>query len=71
MAGEVRERVRLTAHLSGGTRPTRGRFVAWWKRVRRVEASVRAPFGGGTVAVAADQAEPDELDIPAFLRRGN
>ena len=34
------------------------------------EASVRVPsFGGGVAAV--DQAEPDELDIPAFLRRGN
>ena len=35
-----------------------------------VEASVRVPFVGGTVA-ALDHAEPDELDIPAFLRRGN
>jgi cell division protein FtsZ len=34
------------------------------------EASVRVPFGGGAVA-AVDHAEPDELDIPAFLRRGN
>jgi cell division protein FtsZ len=34
------------------------------------EASVRAPsFGGGVAAV--DHTEPDELDIPAFLRRGN
>jgi cell division protein FtsZ len=36
-----------------------------------VEASVRVPFVGGTVAATADHAEPDELDIPAFLRRGN
>jgi cell division protein FtsZ len=35
-----------------------------------VEAAVRAPFGGGTVS-AVGHAEPDELDIPAFLRRGN
>jgi cell division protein FtsZ len=35
-----------------------------------VEASVRVPFVGGTAA-AVDHAEPDELDIPAFLRRGN
>jgi cell division protein FtsZ len=35
-----------------------------------VEASVRVPFVGSSVA-AAEHAEPDELDIPAFLRRGN
>jgi cell division protein FtsZ len=35
-----------------------------------VEAAVRVPFGGSIVA-AADHAQPDELDIPAFLRRGN
>jgi cell division protein FtsZ len=35
------------------------------------DSSVRVPgFGSGVVA-AADPAEPDELDIPAFLRRGN
>jgi cell division protein FtsZ len=35
-----------------------------------VEAAVRVPFGGSIVA-AVDHAQPDELDIPAFLRRGN
>jgi len=35
------------------------------------EPSGRAPAFGGAVAVSADHAEPDELDIPAFLRRGN
>jgi cell division protein FtsZ len=35
-----------------------------------VEAAVRVPFGGNPVA-AVNHAEPDELDIPAFLRRGN
>ncbi|MBB5339432.1 cell division protein FtsZ [Tunturiibacter gelidoferens] len=35
------------------------------------DSQVRVP-AFGTVSVApADQAEPDELDIPAFLRRGN
>jgi cell division protein FtsZ len=35
------------------------------------EASIRtAPFGGVVVA-PVDHAVPDELDIPAFLRRGN
>jgi cell division protein FtsZ len=36
-----------------------------------VESSGRAPVFGGTAAVSTDHAEPDELDIPAFLRRGN
>jgi cell division protein FtsZ len=36
-----------------------------------VEPSGRVPAFGGPVAVATDHAEPDELDIPAFLRRGN
>jgi cell division protein FtsZ len=36
-----------------------------------VEPSGRAPAFGGPVAVATDHTEPDELDIPAFLRRGN
>jgi cell division protein FtsZ len=35
-----------------------------------VDASVRMPFVGSSVA-AAEHAAPDELDIPAFLRRGN
>jgi cell division protein FtsZ len=36
-----------------------------------LETSVRLPTYGGGVAAGVDQAEPDELDIPAFLRRGN
>jgi cell division protein FtsZ len=32
---------------------------------------VRAPSFGNAMAVPADHAEPDELDIPAFLRRSN
>jgi cell division protein FtsZ len=35
------------------------------------ESSIRVPAFGGAVAVPADHVEPDELDIPAFLRRGN
>jgi cell division protein FtsZ len=33
------------------------------------DTGVRAPFGGA--AAQTDSAESDELDIPAFLRRGN
>ena len=35
------------------------------------EPVVRVPSFGGAAASAVDQAESDELDIPAFLRRGN
>jgi cell division protein FtsZ len=35
------------------------------------DSSVRVPAFGSAVVAAADPAEPDELDIPAFLRRGN
>ncbi|MEI9979186.1 MAG: cell division protein FtsZ [Edaphobacter sp.] len=37
---------------------------------RVVEASVRPSSFGGVAAAAADPGELDELDIPAFLRRG-
>jgi cell division protein FtsZ len=36
-----------------------------------LESSGRVPVYGAPVAVSADHTEPDELDIPAFLRRGN
>jgi cell division protein FtsZ len=34
------------------------------------EMGVRSPFAAATV-IQPDPSEPDELDIPAFLRRGN
>ena len=46
-------------------------FAAIGEEVSVGEASIRtAPFGGA-VAAPVDHAVPDELDIPAFLRRGN
>jgi cell division protein FtsZ len=35
------------------------------------DSSVRVPAFGSAAVASADQAESDELDIPAFLRRGN
>lgn len=35
------------------------------------EVGVRAQYGGAAAALPADANEPDELDIPAFLRRGH
>ncbi len=39
--------------------------------VSAIDTGVRTPFNGSTTSAAADAAEPDELDIPAFLRRGH
>jgi cell division protein FtsZ len=73
MEGGLLERFREPTHFSA---PARVKEVQD-EEIRSVtedifppEASVRVPFVGGTVA-AVDHAEPDELDIPAFLRRGN
>jgi cell division protein FtsZ len=41
------------------------------EEVSPAEPSVRVPLYGNTVAGPVETAEPDELDIPAFLRRGN
>jgi cell division protein FtsZ len=35
------------------------------------DTTTRVPSFGGAMAVPVDHVEPDELDIPAFLRRGN
>ena len=66
MEGGLHER----SHLSGAGRVQDDKILSVTEDVFPVEASVRVPFGGAMV-VAVDHAQPDELDIPAFLRRGN
>jgi cell division protein FtsZ len=57
-------------HFSAPVRVQQEEVSSVTEEVFPLEASVRVPsFAAGTVAVA--NAEPDELDIPAFLRRGN
>jgi cell division protein FtsZ len=57
-------------HFSGPVRVQQEEVSSITEEVFPQEASVRVPsFGAGTAAVV--HAEPDELDIPAFLRRGN
>jgi cell division protein FtsZ len=53
------------------------RESAYFQQVENVQPDVpatevggRAPFGG-VAAPVVDANEPDELDIPAFLRRGH
>jgi cell division protein FtsZ len=73
MEGGLPERFREPSHFSA---PARVKEVkdeeihSVTEDIFPMEASVRVPFGGGTMA-AVEHADPDELDIPAFLRRGN
>jgi cell division protein FtsZ len=62
------ERFRDSTHFSGPVRVQQEEVRGVTEEVSIVEASVRTPALGGTLA---DHAVPDELDIPAFLRRGN
>jgi cell division protein FtsZ len=72
--GGLPERFRephMSTHLSASGRVQEQEMHSVTEEVFPVEASVRAPFGGGAAATGVDHVEPDELDIPAFLRRGN
>jgi cell division protein FtsZ len=64
-------RHRESTHFSASSRvqPEDVRITA--EEVSVAEPSVRVPSYGSAVTGAAEAAEPDELDIPAFLRRGN
>ena len=71
MESGLQERIRDASHFSAPVRVKEEEIRGITEDIFPVEASGRAPFVGGAVAAALDQAEPDELDIPAFLRRGN
>jgi cell division protein FtsZ len=58
-------------HFSVPAHVQREEFFTVTEEVSASEASLRVPSFGGGVQAAADHAGPDELDIPAFLRRGN
>jgi cell division protein FtsZ len=70
MENELTDR-RENSHFSTQTRVQPQDVRGFGEEVSGGEASVRtAPFGGAVTA-PVDHAVPDELDIPAFLRRGN
>jgi cell division protein FtsZ len=77
MSGEggLPERFREPAHVSSPVsspvRIQQEEIRSLTEEISPVEASTRASSFGGATAMAADLAAPDELDIPAFLRRGN
>jgi len=64
------ERFRESTHFVAPGRVQSEEVHGVTEDVFPLEPSVRVPsFGGATAPV--DHTEPDELDIPAFLRRGN
>jgi cell division protein FtsZ len=65
------ERFREPTHLSTPLRVQQEEIRSVTEEVFPSEASVRVPSFGGAGVVAVDPAVSDELDIPAFLRRGN
>jgi cell division protein FtsZ len=68
---EERLAEREVTHVSASSHVKREEILSVTEEVFPVEASVRVPSYGGGVTAAAETAVPDELDIPAFLRRGN
>jgi cell division protein FtsZ len=58
-------------HISAPAHVQREEFFTVTEEGSAPESTVRVPSFGGPVVSAADHAAPDELDIPAFLRRGN
>jgi cell division protein FtsZ len=69
--GGVPDRFRDASHFSAPVRVKEEEIRSITEDVFPPEAAVRVPFVAGTVAAAVDHPESDELDIPAFLRRGN
>jgi cell division protein FtsZ len=70
MANEVQESDRESAHFVGQNFVQREERLSTMKEPLVAEAAVRTASFAGAVAASTDPGEPDELDIPAFLRRG-
>ncbi len=65
------ERYREPAHVSSVARVQSDDSWSATGEVSVADPVIRAAAFGGAVGVPIEQAEPDELDIPAFLRRSN
>jgi cell division protein FtsZ len=70
MAREMPVRYSDAAHLSAPELVKREDIRSVVEESLVVETAVRASSFGGAMSPTADLGEPDELDIPAFLRRG-
>jgi cell division protein FtsZ len=66
-----REPAHVSSPVSSPARIQQEEIRSPTEEISPVEASTRASSFGSAMAMAADLAVPDELDIPAFLRRGN
>jgi len=71
MEGGLPELFGGASHISAPVRLEKEEIRSVTEEVFPAEAAVRVPYGAGAVAAAVGQVESDELDIPAFLRRGN
>ena len=67
----VPERVKEQNHLSAPMRVQPGPARSGAEELPGADPVARVPSFGGGIAAAPDHTEPDELDIPAFLRRGS
>ncbi|MCU1223275.1 MAG: cell division protein FtsZ [Edaphobacter sp.] len=65
------DRFRETAHISTGLPVQQDDPRGATAELYAADPTVRVPPFGGSAAAAVDHAEPDELDIPAFLRRSS
>ncbi|RSL15939.1 cell division protein FtsZ [Edaphobacter aggregans] len=65
------ERYREVAHVSSVARVQSEDTWSGTGELPVADPVIRAAAFGGTVAAPVEQGEPDELDIPAFLRRSN
>jgi cell division protein FtsZ len=68
---ELPERFREPYHVSASVRVQQEDVRMIVEESPAVETLGRAPSFGGASVAPVDHVEPDELDIPAFLRRGN
>lgn len=68
--GRLAQRFAEVTHFSGSGH-LQMEDVRVTEEIFPLEASVRAPSYGSGLTAGVENVEPDELDIPAFLRRGN
>jgi cell division protein FtsZ len=68
---ELPERFREQPHFSSSRQVEEESVRRVAEDLPATDSSARLSSFGGAVAVPVDHVEPDELDIPAFLRRGN
>ncbi len=69
--GGMADRAKEQTHTSAPVRVQQELMRGSTEDPSIAQPAVRVPSFGGSNSALQDHAEPDELDIPAFLRRGN